>query len=81
LHRRVEIEKQHQQEEVVRMASTCHVGFSAWMMALRSCSILGGGKKRKFDGESVNSQPFCLILGNSSCAREKETENRNPSHA
>jgi hypothetical protein len=49
-------------EEVVRMASTWYVGFSALMTALKSCSILAEGKRRKFDGESVNSQPFCLIL-------------------
>ena len=51
------------QEGVVRMASTWYVGFSALMMAVKSCSILVGGKKRKFDGESINSQSFCLVLG------------------
>jgi hypothetical protein len=46
------------QEGVVRMASTWYVGFSALMMALKSCYILVGGKKRKFDGESIKSQLF-----------------------
>jgi hypothetical protein len=32
------------------------------MMAAKSCSILVGGKRRKLDGDSINSQPFCLIL-------------------
>jgi hypothetical protein len=44
------------------MVSTWYVGFSALMMALKSCSTLVGGKRRKFDGESIKSQTFCLIL-------------------
>jgi hypothetical protein len=46
------------QEELVRMASTWYVDSSALMMALKSCSIFVGGKRRKFDGESIKSQTF-----------------------
>jgi len=45
-------------EGVVRMASTWYVGFSALMMALKSCSILLGGKRRKFDGEGHQVSAF-----------------------
>jgi len=50
--------QQRLQEGVFRMASTWYVGFYALMMALKSCYILVGGKKRKFDGESIKSQLF-----------------------
>jgi len=40
------------------MASTWHVGFSALMMALKSCSTFVGGKRRKFDGEGHQLSAF-----------------------